>query len=176
MASADKPPAIRLLVVDDDETLLEMMTQRFDRKGIKIVTAGNGADALDPRRRKAVSTSPFSMWACPTSMASNSWPSSRNSSRRWKSIMLTAHGSIETAIQAMKARRLRLSDQAVPLPRAGNPHPEGVREGVAGPARTAVGRAHRLRIAALPPGRLQPAACSAWCSSSKKSRRPTPPC
>lgn len=42
----DKQPTIRLLVVDDDKSLLEMMRERFDRMGIKIVTTPRGAEAL----------------------------------------------------------------------------------------------------------------------------------
>src|SRR5690348_3847972 len=46
MAFPDKPQTIRLLIVDDDEGLLDMMRERFDRKGIKLATAPTGEAAL----------------------------------------------------------------------------------------------------------------------------------
>ena len=91
--------------------------------------------------------------------------------------MLTAHGSIETAIQAMKQRRLRLPHQAVPPARAGSPRPEGLREGAARPPRAAVGRS-RSRYES-PRYRLvgsSPAMQTRRAADREGGRRPTPPC
>src|SRR3954468_16874332 len=47
MSAPDKTPAIRLLVVDDDETLLEMMRERFERRGMKVFVTLQGGEALN---------------------------------------------------------------------------------------------------------------------------------
>ena len=38
---------IRLLVVDDDPTIREMLEMLLDSEGYQVATASNGADALD---------------------------------------------------------------------------------------------------------------------------------
>ena len=73
-----------------------------------------------------------------------------------EAIMLTAHGSIETAIQAMKHGAYDYLTKPFHLPELEIHIEKALREGPPGPPRTAVGRAARLRVAALPAGRLQP--------------------
>src|SRR5690349_16537095 len=45
MAEANRP-RIRLLVVDDDADLRELLVRRFERQGASVVAAGSGEEAL----------------------------------------------------------------------------------------------------------------------------------
>src|SRR6266498_497907 len=47
MSATEKTPPIRLLVVDDDETLLEMMKQRFERIGMNVLATTKGLESLN---------------------------------------------------------------------------------------------------------------------------------
>src|SRR5262249_32720255 len=100
MAPNEKPLTIRLLVVDDDEALLEMMRERFDRKGIKIATTPRGADAL-----KLASDGRFDVALLDVSLPDIHGLELLNRLKEqhpeMEVIMLTAHASVESAIQAM---------------------------------------------------------------------------
>ena len=89
--------------------------------------------------------------------------------------MLTAHGSIETAIQAMKKGAYDYLTKPFHLPEL-EIHIQKAYEKVqlARRERQWVEH-HRLRVCPLPAGRLQAGACSASCSSSRRWPRPTPP-
>ncbi len=102
MAATEKSLTIRLLVVDDDDTLLEMMTQRFDRKGIKIITAATGADALTLASQGRFDVALLDV-GLPDINGLELLAKLKEQHPEMEVIMLTAHGSIETAIQAMKA-------------------------------------------------------------------------
>ncbi len=102
MAKTEKPPIIRLLAVDDDESLLEMMTQRFDRKGFKIAAANCGADAL-----KLAADARFDVALLDVNLPDMTGiellSKLREQNSELECIMLTANASIENAIQAMRA-------------------------------------------------------------------------
>jgi DNA-binding NtrC family response regulator len=102
MATEEKLPAIRLLVVDDDTNILEMMQERFDRMGVKIATAGTGAAALAlaAGRRFDVALLDVNL---PDINGLQLLAKLKEQNPEMEVIMLTAHGSIETAIQAMKS-------------------------------------------------------------------------
>ncbi|HZZ81894.1 MAG TPA: sigma-54 dependent transcriptional regulator [Gemmataceae bacterium] len=102
MASPDKPLTIRLLIVDDDEALLDMMKERFDRKGIKLSTAGTGADALALAERDRFDIALLDL-SLPDINGLDVLGRLKERHPEMEVIMLTAHGSIEIAIQAMKA-------------------------------------------------------------------------
>lgn len=102
MTTTEKPLVIRLLVVDDDEALLEMMREHFDRKGTKVITAGVGADAL-----KLAADGRFDVALLDVNLPDMNGLELLNQLKEQhpeiEAIMLTAHASIETAIQAMKS-------------------------------------------------------------------------
>lgn len=102
MAASEKTPAIRLLVVDDDESLLEMMRERFDRKGTKIVTTTRGAQALDlaDQHRFDIALLDVSL---PDINGLELLAHLKEKHPEIEVIMLTAHASLESAIQAMKS-------------------------------------------------------------------------
>jgi DNA-binding NtrC family response regulator len=102
MATAEKPLTIRLLVVDDDETLLEMMRQRFERKGTTITTAGCGADALTLAAEGRFDIALLDV-SLPDMNGLELLNKLKEQHPEMECIMLTAHASLETAIQAMKS-------------------------------------------------------------------------
>jgi DNA-binding NtrC family response regulator len=93
-------PTIRLLIVDDDEQLRQTLTKRFLKQGFQVTAAGSGEEALaalPPR--------------CDVALIDLHMPGMNGIELLGKlkelqpeleAIMLTAHGSVETAIQAMK--------------------------------------------------------------------------
>jgi DNA-binding NtrC family response regulator len=102
MASNDQPSNIRLLLVDDDEALIEMMRERFDRKGVKIATATRGADALT-----LAAEGQFDVVLLDVNLPDFSGLDLLNKFKEqhpeMEIIMLTAHASLDSAIQAMKS-------------------------------------------------------------------------
>ena len=102
MASPGKSLSIRLLVVDDDESLLEMMRERFDRKGIKIVTTASGADALALADQGRFDVALLDV-NLPDMNGLELLNKLKEQHPEIEVIMLTAHASIESAIQAMKS-------------------------------------------------------------------------
>ena len=153
--SETKTPPIHLLIVDDDETLRQMLVQRFERQGMAVQAARLAAKSAGRRRAGALRRRPAR--PAPARISGIELLAQlKELQPELEALMLTAHGSIETAIQAMKRGAYDYLTKPFQLAGAGNPRPEGVREGPAGPPRAAVGRAARLRVAALPAGRLQP--------------------
>jgi DNA-binding NtrC family response regulator len=102
MAATEKSATIRLLIVDDDENLLQMMKERFDRKGTKLATATCGADAL-----KLADDGRFDIALLDVNLPDMNGVELlvklKEQHPEMEVIMLTAHGSIENAIQAMKS-------------------------------------------------------------------------
>lgn len=47
-----KAPPLRLLLVDDEEPFVDVLTKRLGRRGVEVSTALNGADALRLLRKK----------------------------------------------------------------------------------------------------------------------------
>ncbi|MSU80704.1 MAG: response regulator [Gemmataceae bacterium] len=101
MAKNVKPPAIRLLVVDDDESLLEMMIQRFDRKGIKIAAAACGGDALKLAEETRFAVALLDV-RLPDMTGIELFAKLKEHNPELECIMLTANATIENAIQAMR--------------------------------------------------------------------------
>jgi DNA-binding NtrC family response regulator len=102
MSDSEKLPPIRLLVVDDDANLVEMMQERFDRKGTKIATAATGAAALTQAAGARFDVALLDV-NLPDMNGLDLLARLKEQHPEIEVIMLTAHGSIETAIQAMKS-------------------------------------------------------------------------
>src|SRR5262245_39848121 len=45
MATSERPP-LRLLIVDDDALLRQALAKRFERQGLAVTVAANGAEAV----------------------------------------------------------------------------------------------------------------------------------
>jgi DNA-binding NtrC family response regulator len=100
MSSIPSPP-VRLLIVDDDETLRQTIARRFQRLGMTVTEAADGGEALAKAAHAAHDVAlldqhmPGMTGIELLGRLKEQWP-------ELEAIMLTAHGSIETAIQAMR--------------------------------------------------------------------------
>jgi DNA-binding NtrC family response regulator len=92
---------VRLLIVDDDEVLRQTLARRFQRLGMTVAEAGDGEEALARAGHAAYDVALLDLHMPGMSgievlgRLKERWP-------ELEALMLTAHGSIETAIQAMK--------------------------------------------------------------------------
>jgi DNA-binding NtrC family response regulator len=92
---------LRLLIVDDDESLRQTLARRFERLGLSVTAAADGEEALAKANHTAHDVAlldlhmPGMTGIELLAKLKERWP-------ELEAIMLTAHGSIETAIQAMK--------------------------------------------------------------------------
>ena len=99
--SKPAPPPIRLLVVDDDEQMRQTLVRRFQRQGLAVTSAGSGEDALAkaPHNRFDLALLDLHL---PGMSGIELLGKLKELQPEMEAIMLTAHGSIETAILAMK--------------------------------------------------------------------------
>jgi DNA-binding NtrC family response regulator len=97
--SAARPP--RLLIVDDDDDLRQLLAARFGRLGWHVTQAASGEEALD----KAAAA------RCDVAMLDLNLPGIggidlltrlKEGQPELEALMLTAHSSVESAVQAMK--------------------------------------------------------------------------
>src|SRR5512138_207077 len=97
------PPlsAIRLLIVDDDDQLREALVRRFQRQGVSVTAAASGAEALDKAAQAPCDVALLDLHL-PDLSGIDLLERLKEAQPPLEAIMLTAHGSIETAIQAMK--------------------------------------------------------------------------
>jgi DNA-binding NtrC family response regulator len=100
MASADVSP-LRLLIVDDDEQLREVLERRFQRLGASVSVAGTGAEALACAARARHDVALLDLHL-PDMSGIDLLGKLKDQQPELEALMLTAHGSLETAIQAMK--------------------------------------------------------------------------
>jgi DNA-binding NtrC family response regulator len=100
-AMASTASAIQLLIVDDDDELRQALARRFRRQGMTVTEAANGAEALAKieQRRCDVALLDLHM---PGMDGLQVLEKLKENHPAVEALMLTAHGSIETAIQAMK--------------------------------------------------------------------------
>jgi len=95
------PPPLRLLIVDDDEALRQTLARRFQRLGMAVAEAADGEEAL-----AKAGHAPYDVALLDLHMPGMTGIELLGQLKeRWpelEAIMLTGHGSIETAIQAMK--------------------------------------------------------------------------
>jgi DNA-binding NtrC family response regulator len=100
MATTTSPP-VRLLIVDDDEALRQALARRFQRLGMAVAEAADGEEALARAGHVAYDVALLDLHMPGMTglellgRLKELWP-------EVEAIMLTAHGSIETAIGAMK--------------------------------------------------------------------------
>ncbi|OAI52938.1 hypothetical protein AYO44_04590 [Planctomycetaceae bacterium SCGC AG-212-F19] len=93
--------AIRLLVVDDDETLRQMLAKRFQRAGLAVVAAADAEEALAKSAHNRFDVALLDLHM-PGINGLELLGKLKECQPELEAIMLTAHGSIETAIQAMR--------------------------------------------------------------------------
>ena len=99
--STATPLPLRLLIVDDDESLRQTLARRFQRLGMAVAEAADGEEALAKAGHAAYDVALLDLHMPGMTgiellgRLKERWP-------ELEAIMLTAHSSIETAIQAMK--------------------------------------------------------------------------
>jgi len=97
------PPATRILVVDDEPGLRQMLSILFRREGYEVVTAPGVAGA---REAIARSPQPFPVILTDLSMPDGSGldvlAAAKARSESSEVVLITAHSSIENAIEAMR--------------------------------------------------------------------------
>jgi DNA-binding NtrC family response regulator len=100
MANSQRSP-IRLLVVDDDELLRQTLARRFERQGMTVSVASNGAEAISRAAEARFDVALLDLHL-PDMSGIDVLAHLKEAQPELEALMLTAHGSIETAIQAMK--------------------------------------------------------------------------
>lgn len=96
------PTALNLLIVDDDADLLDLMRQGFARRGMKTTGVSSAADALALAERQRFDVALLDLHL-PDLNGIDLLTRLKERCPELEAIMLTAHGSMETAVQAMKA-------------------------------------------------------------------------
>jgi two-component system response regulator AtoC len=96
-----KQPEKRLLVIDDEENMRHMLSKVLGKAGYIIETASNGYEGL-----KMTSSSAYDFILCDIKMPNMSGldflKAARGKTRATTVIMMSAYGTIDTAIEAMK--------------------------------------------------------------------------
>jgi DNA-binding NtrC family response regulator len=100
MTSPSSTPP-RLLVVDDDEQLRQLLARRFERQGMAVTAAASGAEALDKAGRARCDVALLDLHL-PDMTGIELLGKLKADQPELEALMLTAHGSMETAILAMK--------------------------------------------------------------------------
>ncbi len=108
-------PQLHLLIVDDDESLREALERRFERQGMLVSAAGTGALALEQAEHGRWDVALLDLHL-PDMTGVDLLPRLKELQPGLEAIMLTAHGSIETAIQAMKLGAYDYLTKPFPLP------------------------------------------------------------
>ncbi len=93
---------MKLLIVDDDDILRQMLGRRFERSGLRVTEAASAAEAL-ARAEQARPDVALLDLHLPDMSGVELLGKLKELLPILEVVMLTAHGSIETAIQAMRA-------------------------------------------------------------------------
>jgi DNA-binding NtrC family response regulator len=104
-----------LLIVDDDETLRETLAQRFKRQGMAVTAFVSGEDALTQADRDRWDVALLDLHL-PGMTGVQLLGKLKEQQPELEALMLTAHGSIDTAIQAMKQGAYDYLAKPFPLP------------------------------------------------------------
>src|SRR5262245_60241742 len=102
MTATPSLPALRLLIVDDDDQLREMLAKRFQKIGYLVLAAGDAEEALAKSAHTRCDVALLDLHM-PGMTGLELLGKLKERQPELEAVMLTAHGSIETAIQAMKS-------------------------------------------------------------------------
>jgi DNA-binding NtrC family response regulator len=90
-----------LLIVDDDEQLRQTLARRFQRQGLRVTQAARGEEALQQAADKRFDVALLDL-NLPGMSGVELLGQLKERQPELEALLLTAHGSVETAIQAMK--------------------------------------------------------------------------
>jgi DNA-binding NtrC family response regulator len=99
--STSSPPAVRLLIVDDDEQLRRTLAGRFQRQGMTVTSAASGEEALAQAEQARFDVALLDLHL-PGLGGIELLEKLKELQPELEALMLTAHGSVETAVLAMK--------------------------------------------------------------------------
>lgn len=99
--NAGGEPQGDLLLVDDDPEVRSVLVRRFQRRNFLTTEASNGQEALELLERRAFQVAIIDL-DMPGMSGIELVEKLKGSGNECEVIMLTGHGSIETAVQAMK--------------------------------------------------------------------------
>jgi DNA-binding NtrC family response regulator len=123
MSASSRSP-LRLLIVDDDEELRQVLADRFGRLGMAVTLAGSGEEALSKVGQGRYDVALLDLHL-PGMSGIDLLGALKEGQPETEALMLTAHSSIETAVQAMKrgaydylTKPFRLSDLEVHVHKA----------------------------------------------------------
>ncbi len=91
-----------VLLVDDEEQFLKVLSKRLEGRGMKVDTSTSGEDALNRVKGKEFDAIILDL-AMPGMSGIETLKRIRSENPDVQIIMLTGHGSVETGIEAMKA-------------------------------------------------------------------------
>lgn len=91
-----------VLLVDDEEQFLKVLSQRMEGRGLKVDTSTSGEEALKRVKEKEFDAIILDL-AMPGMSGIEALKRIRSENPDMQIIMLTGHGSIEKGIEAMKA-------------------------------------------------------------------------
>jgi DNA-binding NtrC family response regulator len=100
MTTPNRAP-LQLLIVDDDEQLRETLQRRFQRQGLAVTAAASGEEAVALAAQARFDVALLDLHL-PAMSGIEVLARLKERQPELEAIMLTAHGSIETAISAMK--------------------------------------------------------------------------
>ena len=106
------PRERQVLVVDDEPDIRELLELTLAKMGLGVVAAGSIAEATRAAAARRASSCASPTCACPTAKASTWCATSRGLAGDLPVAVITAYGSAENAVAALKAGRLRLRLQA----------------------------------------------------------------
>jgi two-component system response regulator HydG len=90
-----------VLVVDDERPIVESLAKIFDRESIPVLTATDGASALELLRRHRVSVLLTDLMM-PGMSGMDLLKAARTVAPEAEVVLMTAYGTVETAVEAMK--------------------------------------------------------------------------
>jgi two-component system, NtrC family, response regulator HydG len=94
-------PRPAVLIVDDERSIVESLGKIFDREGVAVLTAYDGATALDLLRRHRVSVLLTDVMM-PGMSGMDLLKATRTVAPETEVVLMTAYGTVETAVEAMK--------------------------------------------------------------------------
>lgn len=92
---------VNLLIVDDESDLLDLLIQRFKRKGANVTGLTSSEEALQQLEKGAFDIGIYDI-NLPGMDGIELLRQTRELNPDMEVIMLTGHGTVETAIEAMK--------------------------------------------------------------------------
>ncbi len=90
-----------VLIVDDEAGILQSLSKIFAREGLEVLTASNGEMGLEIMRKQRISVLLTDLMM-PRTTGMDLLKAARTVSPETEVILMTAHGTVETAVAAMK--------------------------------------------------------------------------